>query len=244
MAENDDVRNNGTGTARVDRYPGPPESAAHPLRWTTILLGVYDAIAAPLLLDGDKFAALMVAGAFVGGIHSTLLWIAQERGAVSFPLVVRAAGDAAAGAVIAVAAALMTRAVGALGAVAILAVVVGVPVLCRLLSVRRHFRDAGTAGDARVESPVDIDLMVPPFDGCSTRAIIRAWTSSRAALRPHASMASRIRVAALRQAYLDELERRDPAGLRRWLESARPFSGDPGRFFRRPDDGGARPTTP
>jgi hypothetical protein len=39
------------------------------------------------------------------------------------------------------------------------------------------------------------------------------------------------RIAALRATYLDELERRDPTGFRRWLDSGARAASDPSRYL-------------
>jgi hypothetical protein len=39
-------------------------------------------------------------------------------------------------------------------------------------------------------------------------------------------------VAHLRQLYLDDMARRDPAGLRAWLATGPPIHSDPGSFLR------------
>ena len=59
-----------------------------------------------------------------------------------------------------------------------------------------------------------------------------AWTQSCLDLRD-ASPAQALRFVEARQRYLDELERRDPDGLRAWLATAASASGDPSRFIAR-----------
>ena len=57
-----------------------------------------------------------------------------------------------------------------------------------------------------------------------------AWRTSFTALQRSKGLAHRGRLVAARQGYLDELERRDPSGFRRWLAAgARPPS-DPSKY--------------
>ena len=57
-----------------------------------------------------------------------------------------------------------------------------------------------------------------------------AWRTSFTALQRSKGLAHRGRLVAARQGYLDELERRDPSGFRRWLAAgARPAS-DPSKY--------------
>jgi hypothetical protein len=50
-------------------------------------------------------------------------------------------------------------------------------------------------------------------------------------LRDAATPAARLHLVELRQHCLDELERRDPAGLSAWLASTASAGGDPSRFL-------------
>jgi hypothetical protein len=56
------------------------------------------------------------------------------------------------------------------------------------------------------------------------------WTASWELLRT-GTPAQRLVYVQARQHYLDELERRDPAGLRAWLESSASPAGDPRPFI-------------
>lgn len=65
----------------------------------------------------------------------------------------------------------------------------------------------------------------------STRHLCREWHESYVSLRNAPTPAARLRIVIARQRCLDELERRDPAGLQAWLASAASAGGDPGRFL-------------
>lgn len=65
----------------------------------------------------------------------------------------------------------------------------------------------------------------------TTRQIIRAWRASYLDLIHAGTAAARARVVATRQRYVDELESRDPLGVRRWLDSGARAASDPTRFL-------------
>jgi hypothetical protein len=75
--------------------------------------------------------------------------------------------------------------------------------------------------------------------------LCRAWCTSFEVLQSTSDVDARARIVSLRQAYLDELERRDPQGLRAWLDSGARATGNPDPVSRWPraraaqDDRGA-----
>lgn len=73
-----------------------------------------------------------------------------------------------------------------------------------------------------------------PVGSLTDAELCWAWRRSFTvlqALQPHLDVERWIALVALRQGYLDEIERRDPAGFRRWLYTgARPAS-DPSRYL-------------
>ena len=201
------------------------EASAHPLRGTTILLAACAVLVAPFVLSADEFVALFVAGAFFGASASAFLWHVARRGAAVTPAAVaRWAGSSAAGAVVAVVGGCLVPAIDVAGAVVALAVVVSGPYLVRRVAARRRRRPTSHA-------PAAPELLTPPLHVCSTAQISAAWTASHEALRGSSSLADRSAITALRAAYLDELERRDATGLRRWLESGSALTSDPARFL-------------
>ena len=78
-----------------------------------------------------------------------------------------------------------------------------------------------------------------PVRSLSTAELCLAWRTSHPALcraRRRGDLPAQARLVALRQAYLDELERRDPAGFAEWLaHDARP-TGDPRSYLNNPSD--------
>lgn len=71
-----------------------------------------------------------------------------------------------------------------------------------------------------------------PVTDLTTPELVRAWRMSYNSLFSAESTAALSAVVAQRQEYLEELERRDPAGLRRWLASGARAAGDPTRYLR------------
>lgn len=199
----------------------------HPLRETMIVLALLDLIVGPVVLTTDLFGAYFLAGAFLGTAHTALLWTATRRGhEFTTAVLARIAGGAAVGAVVAVAFACLYPALGVGGAALALAAVLSAPYL-----YRRVTRRGSTSAPGASAGPT-LDLLTPPLNGYSTAQLSAAWSTSQEALRRSTSAADRSAIAALRQAYLDELERRDSSGLQRWLESGNALTSDPGRFLR------------
>ncbi|TCN32870.1 hypothetical protein EV644_12388 [Kribbella orskensis] len=67
----------------------------------------------------------------------------------------------------------------------------------------------------------------------TTAELCRQWQDSYQTLRDATTAAARLRIVETRQLYLDELERRDPIGLRVWLGENASAAGNPSRFLAR-----------
>ena len=65
-----------------------------------------------------------------------------------------------------------------------------------------------------------------------------AWTHSADLLAEVPQPPARAAVVALREVYLDEMERRDPAGFAAWLEAGVEAAASPARFLAAPRDDG------
>lgn len=65
------------------------------------------------------------------------------------------------------------------------------------------------------------------------RSCRRRWQDSYKILRDATTAAARLRIVEARQLYLDELERRDPVGLKAWLGENASAAGDPSRYLAR-----------
>ncbi|WIY00493.1 hypothetical protein QRX60_41620 [Amycolatopsis mongoliensis] len=86
---------------------------------------------------------------------------------------------------------------------------------------------AGDRGDPRpaVQSPAAL----PDLD---VEELCWAWRRSYSQLQVVRDSGTREQLVLVRRACLDELERRDPAGFRRWLASGARAGSDPSRFIR------------
>src|SRR3954454_1427162 len=82
---------------------------------------------------------------------------------------------------------------------------------------------------------------VSTAQGLTDHDLCHAWCTSFDVLQSTSDVEARARIVWLRQAYLDELERRDPRGLHAWLTSGARATGNPDRYLsdsradRRPD---------
>ena len=74
----------------------------------------------------------------------------------------------------------------------------------------------------------------------STAHLCWAWRASYLALRTTTDARSLDRLAATRRCYLDEVEHRDPAGFRRWLDNGARAPSDPLRYIRADAEPGTR----
>lgn len=84
-----------------------------------------------------------------------------------------------------------------------------------------------------VLAAVTLPVSSVPVAGLTTEELCASWRRSyfQVLLAPDAS--SRHQIAQRRQDLLDELERRDPRGFLRWLESGARPGGDPGPYLTR-----------
>jgi hypothetical protein len=133
------------------------------------------------------------------------------------------------------------------GAVATIAVVAAV---CAVVAVRwarqRRGRSAmtsepgGSPADAVLRLPVGpqptpevaADSGLPPLETLTTRALGDEWLRTTEALGGRLTPAARTALVRRRAEALDELERRDPEGFRRWLADAPVRGSDPADFVR------------
>lgn len=81
---------------------------------------------------------------------------------------------------------------------------------------------------SRAAEPVDAG----PVAALSTEALGREWLRTSAALQGGLATAARRSIVERREATLDELERRDPAGFARWMSTRPGLGSDPAAFVR------------
>lgn len=107
----------------------------------------------------------------------------------------------------------------------------------RRMSASQHTpADSPPSGDRApvgvVPSPARVDLPEPPTTAdLDDAALCWAWRRSYVDLQRSLPVAPRLMVVMERQQILDEMERRNPAGLAAWLGSGARAAGDPSRYI-------------
>ena len=83
------------------------------------------------------------------------------------------------------------------------------------------------------ETSVPGSLPEPPprCEELSDDALCRGWRTSFAELQNARSVTDRLRLARIRQQYLDEIERRDPQGFAAWFTTGARAGSDPSKFL-------------
>ena len=127
---------------------------------------------------------------------------------------------------LAVAAVAGAACVGGAGLLAVLgpsALLIGVIAAAGSPPVVRRFTSKGDKGEKHDE-----------LRELSTLMLCRQWQSSYEELRAEPAVSRRLEIVRERERCLDELERRDPAGLQAWLASSASAASDPARFLTEP----------
>jgi len=188
-----------------------------------------------------------IAGAVMGGAMTAAL--APEN--LPRPWRRAAVGAAASGVgVVAIAGLVVVLQVVAL--VLLLALTMSAPPVVRLLQKRLTAKAPKPASAAQEQPPeqplddlddaewptadpatVEQSLPVAPED-LDDDALCWAWRRSYVVLQRTRSPATRLHIVEVRQAYLDELERRNAMGLSAWLASGARAAGNPSRFIHHP----------
>jgi hypothetical protein len=90
------------------------------------------------------------------------------------------------------------------------------------------------APPVEMEQPTSINLSElagADVRSMATRELVRDWRRSYVALEQAVDPAAKMALVQARQAFLDELERRNPDGLHEWLESGARAAGDPTKYM-------------
>ena len=107
---------------------------------------------------------------------------------------------------------------GQAAVVVLLALVTASPPVARWLRRRLARRTRPVPHRSTIPSMTDLELC-------------QAWSSSYSALQTAPTAATRAHIVTTRQAYLEELERRHPLALKRWLSTEAQAAGNPSRFL-------------
>lgn len=181
-------------------------------------------LVAMVLVPPTTMISVFVTGAVVSVLATATVFALRERRPDG--VLRRYARNLLLGGVVGVAAAGLGEVVGGFASLIVLIAVLTSPPLARWYAVRLGDRRPAAAG------PAYPDIRVVRGETLTVEELCTAWTRSCTELRG-ASPAQALRFVEARQYYLDELERRDPDGLRAWLATAASASGDPSRFITR-----------
>jgi len=118
--------------------------------------------------------------------------------------------------------------------------------LRRSFGTRAHGHENGVYGGPDVDAAVRNEQLDLAIAGCddleeacacfTTEELCLAWRHTFTEVDRPDDPHQRLRVLILREAFLDELERRDPQALHAWLCSQTPAHVAPTAFFARPPD--------
>ncbi|WP_137161089.1 hypothetical protein [Blastococcus sp. CCUG 61487] len=204
------------------------------------------AVAGALALEGSAIVALLVVTAAVGGAAAGAAWAESQVTTSARVAGARAAAWTAGGLLVVCGAALLVGMT--------VTVLAGALLVLALVLVRRPAPGGVThtaPPPAEPEGPVVLSPLHPaapvfrPFftdDGAravllqvrasSSQALGEEWLDLSAQLDSSPEPATRQALAARRTLVLDELERRDPDGLARWLAAGAPRGVDPADYVR------------
>ena len=99
---------------------------------------------------------------------------------------------------------------------------------------RVHRRAEQEPPVTREAPPVDDGVAAASLEAMSTSELCLAWRRSYRALMDAPCGKVHDDMVIMRRTMLDEFERRDPQGLRRWLDDDARASSDPGRYLSPP----------
>jgi hypothetical protein len=184
------------------------------------------ALISGVVLHGACLVGLLIAAGLVACVaHGVRDNDAAPRGAVALE---------AAGATTAIG--MVATGVGVLAGPAIAMAVTASAMVAAggLVWLRRRSAATATAAPARpgrTPAPTSTDPLLP-VSRLSTPALCGEWMDSTAALAGRPDPAVWQEVVRRRAEALDELERRDPAGVARWVTAGRGLQNDPADFLR------------
>lgn len=208
------------------------------LVWGAGLLCGVVAVAGGLALPGPELVAVGVAGVLAACMAAG---IARETPAGSRS---RSTVEAAAFAgattvgVLLLLAGIAALAGGAVVFLLVVTVLVGLFVV-RLVRVRGSAARPMTGPTAALPHPSaarpagppsELASLLPPVAVLTTAALGQEWLRTNALLAGRLGAAARVSLVARREAALDELERRDPAGFARWMAAGPTLSSDPAGY--------------
>lgn len=201
--------------------------------WWSVV-GVVAALTTPMAMLTIPASALAVVLVLAACVAVTVTFSVAPTDMAMTDRLARAVRQAILGGAGAMVAVGLVSVLGGQGVLVALVLAVSSPFFTeRMFLLRAWLRLTSEASPALAEEPLGeaVRRDVPVAD-LSTPELVRAWRLSFNLLFSAPSNAARSAVVARRQQYLEELERRDPSGLQRWLASGARVSSDPGRYLR------------
>lgn len=195
--------------------------------------GVAAVLTFPFALLTVPVSALVVIAVFAGALAASLTLAAAPTDMTPPSRMTYAMRTALAGAAVAMVTVGLLSSLGGSGLLAAVCLAGSSPPVARRLNAWREKRRAlALAAEVPVEEDVAQLPPAPPVASLSTAELVRAWRGSFNSLLRAQTTAAISAIVVRRQQYLDELERRDPAGLQRWLASGARAASDPTRYLR------------
>jgi hypothetical protein len=213
-----------------DRYPRRWRRAWLAWAATTLCL-------AAALWSASAVVLLLVTAAVLTTLVTGLLR-SESSAQHDAPSLREAAADGGRWATVAVALIVVSLVQGGLAVLVLIAMVLSSPQALRL------FLGMGR-GTSRSSAPEDLATALHALDMERAREVVHrldlaglcwAWTHSTGLLEEVPETPAVAAVVALREVYLDEMERRDPSGFNAWIYSDAGTTDPPDRFLAPPDE--------
>jgi hypothetical protein len=208
--------------------------------WALVLLCGVVAVAGGLALRGSEVVAVGVAGVLAGCMAAGIVREAPPGSRSRSSLEAGASVGATTVGVLLVVAGIAAFAGGAVAALTVASVLV-VVLLARM---SRGRGPAARSTAPRAAAPLhpstarpparpraaELAGLLPPVTVLTTAELGQEWARTTALLGGPLDAAARAALVSRREAALDELEKRDPAGFARWLAAGPTLSSDPAGY--------------
>ncbi len=200
--------------------------------------GRFRGIAAAVTVQTDVLVSAVIAAMLIGGGSPWLRPITRRTTPPPRTLLTIALRDGATWAAGMVTVIGLITLAGAPALPLILLMAITSAPVCRYLRDRVEFTPSLPCSKDPLIRTGGVDVPLLPLPDCSQlsdEALCRCWRMSFPALQSDPSTSpsatDALHLARTREAYLDEIERRDPRGFARWLESGARAGSDPAKFL-------------